>query len=253
MKKNYFSAILIPFCLLACTSLQAQKKQKNQLAFQRGSLLVSISEGSTIANYKTNYQGSSVMATPGRYKDGGIEDDSHTSPSPIHGGCMDGERDPLIIEYGITNKISMGMTFGNDIFTINPAKFYGFSLSNGENIRAKTSEVTFDGSYHFFVNKRLDLSAFGGLGFFSVNFTAKDAPDANPYTYTGNGSMARGGLRVRYYFFHRLGAFGQISSYMGKCSPKGVSEEGANTLSGNYTTQISGSAIEAGLCYRFIK
>ena len=252
MKKNYISAILVPFCLLVgVSSVSAQaKKEKNQLAFQRGSLMVSISEGSTIANYKTSYNGAAVTgSTTGRYKDGGIEDDSH--PAPVHhGGCMDGERDPLIIEYGITNKISLGFTTGNDIFTVDPSKFYGLELSDNKQVESKTSEVTFDGSYHFFVNKRLDLSAFGGLGFFSVSFSGKDAPDAKEYSYTANGSMARGGIRVRYYFWRRLGAFGQISSYTGKCSPKDT--EG-NTLNGNYTTQISGSAIEAGLCYRFIK
>ena len=245
MKKNYFSA-LVPFCLLACgLSLHAQN-QKNQLAFQRGSLMVSVSEGSTIASYKTNYQGSSAV-TPGRYKNGGIENDG----APFHGGCTDGVRDPLIIEYGITNKISLGMTSGNDIFTVDPAQFYGFTLSDHSAIKTKTAELTFDGSYHFFVNKRLDLSAFGGLGFFSVNFSGQDVSDSKEYSYTANGSMARGGLRARYYFWKRLGAFGQISSYAGECSPKNVKE--GNTLNGTYSTRISGSAIEAGLCYRFIR
>jgi hypothetical protein len=62
--------------------------------------------------------------------------------------------------------------------------------------------------------------------------------------------MARTGLQVRYYFLKRLGAFGMISSYYGNSSPKDVK---GNTVGANYSTKISGSSIEAGLCYRFIK
>ncbi|MDF2436587.1 MAG: hypothetical protein K0Q95_963 [Bacteroidota bacterium] len=155
-----------------------------------------------------------------------------------------------IVEYGITNKISLGFSSGADIFTVDPSKFYGFKRMDGAPVTAKTEEFTFDGSYHFYVNKRLDLSAFGGLGVFGVAFKSQEADDAKPVVYKASGSMARGGLRVRYYFFRRLGAFGQVSSYTGKCSSKNVKE---NNLPGEYSTTISGSAIEAGLCYRFIR
>ncbi len=255
MKKNYFSAILVPFCLLVgVSSLQAQK-QKTKLAFQKGSLMVSVSEGSTNANYKTNGTATagSTSTTTGTYRSTGAPtpiDDSHPTSPSCHHHCTDGTRDPFIIEYGITNKISLGMTSGNDIFIVKPSVFYGFALPEDGSVKAKTTELTFDGSYHFFVNRRLDLSAFAGVGHFSVNFNGKTASDAKPYTYTANGSIARGGLRVRYYFLYHLGVFGQISSYTGKCSPKNVK---GNTVATDYTTQISGNAIEAGLCYRFIR
>lgn len=245
MKKNYFSAILVPFCLLIGGSAV-----KAQLAFQRGSLMVSISEGSTIANYKTQgTAGSASSTTNGTYRshETGVIDDSKPTS---HGECTHGDRDPLIVEYGVSDKISLGFTQGNDIFTVDPSKFYGFSRLDNGAVKVKTSEMTFDGSYHFFVNKRLDLSAFTGMGFFSVEFKGKEASDAKPYSYKANGNMIRGGLRARYYFYKHLGVFGQVTSYAGSCSPKNVKD---NTVATDYKTKISGSAIEAGLCYRFIK
>ncbi|MCW3085471.1 MAG: hypothetical protein JWP12_2837 [Bacteroidetes bacterium] len=254
MKKNYFSAILVPFCLLICGSASYAQKQKARLAFQKGSLMVSVSEGSTIANYKTNGTAtSSASTTTGTYRSTGAPmpiDDSHPTSPSCHHHCTDGTRDPFIIEYGITNKISLGITSGNDIFVVKPSAFYGFTLPEDQSVKVKTTELTFDGSYHFFVNRRLDLSAFAGLGHFSVNFNGKTASDATAYNYTANGSIARGGLRVRYYFLYHLGVFGQISTYSGKCSPKNVK---GNTVATDYTTKISGNAIEAGLCYRFIR
>jgi hypothetical protein len=249
MKKNYFSAILVPLCLIIGTSAM-----KAQLAFQKGSLMVSVSEGSTAATYKTKGTASAASSTTaGVYKSNGAPiDDSHPAKPVTHGECTNGVRDPFIIEYGVSNRISLGITSGNDIFMVNPAKFYGFSKADGSAVKVSTTELTFDGSYHFFVNKRLDLSAFGGLGHFSVAFSGKESSDAKAYSYTANGSMARGGVRVRYYFFHHLGAFGQISSYTGKCSPKDKDAK-VNTVATDYTTKISGSAIEAGLCYRFIR
>ena len=245
MKKKYFSAILLPLCLLAATSLQAQK------AFQRGSLMVSISEGSTIGSYKTSGSviTSSATTTGMTYRSSGpmVEDDSH--PTTSHHHCTPGTRDPLIVEYGITNKVSLGITCGNDLFSVKP-EFYGLHLSDDKPVNVKTSELTFDGAYHFYVNKRLDLSAFGAAGFFSVGFNAKDQSDSKLYSYTAKGQIVRGGLRVRYYFFRHLGVFGQLSSYAGKCSPNGIK---TNTAAQDYKTQISGSTIEAGLCYRFIR
>lgn len=246
MKKNY-SLILIPLCLMASVSfVNAQK------AFQRGSLMVSVSEGSTAATYKTKGTSasvSSVSATTGTYK--AHETTVENVGGPVtHVEPTTGVRDPFIIEYGVSDKISLGMTSGNDIFNVNPAKFYGFTRTDGANVSAKTEELTFDGSYHFYVNKRLDLSAFAGVGVFSVAFKSHEVSDAEPINYRGKGNMARGGLRVRYYFFKHLGAFGQISSYTGSCSS---AHEKENNLKGNYSTKVSGSAIEAGLCYRFIR
>jgi hypothetical protein len=242
MRKNYYSAILVPFCLLICgSSVKAQK------AFQKGSLMVSISEGSIFAKYKTDYSGASSNTT-GTYKSNGVIDDSQKPAS--HGECTPGTRDPLILEYGVSNKISLGVTSGADIFMIDPSKFYGFKLTDGNKVKVTTGELTFDGSYHFLVNKRLDMSAFAGLGGFNVSYKGKDVSDSQPYSYNAHGSMARAGVRVRYYFFHKFGVFGQISSYSGKCTPRDVK---GKKLDSGYTTKISGSAIEAGLCYRFIR
>ncbi len=247
MKKNYNISIALICVLLftACSSsvsAQAQravrKFQKPIVkAFQRGSLLVSISEGSTSSVFTTKTTG----ATSGGSKS--------ESPALVKRSLVEGCRDPLIIEYGISNHWGLGLSSGKDIFTINPGDFYGFTLSSNEPIQVSTNELTFDGNYHVFVNKRLDLSVFNSLGCFSVTFAGKDG-DAAPYKYTANGNIIRLGTKVRYYFLRHFGAFGMASLYAGGTSPKDVKD---NTVAGTYSTNVSGYAVEIGLCYRFIK
>ena len=201
-------------------------------AFQKGSLLLSVSEGGTSADYSTS-------------------DISNSKPVQVHKSQIEGERDPLIIEYGISKKWGLGLTSGADIFEVDPSKFYGFKRYDNKPVEVTTSELTFDGNYHFLVNKRLDLAAFVSLGFFSVSFEGNGVgDDETSYTYSANGNIIRTGVRVRYYFFKRFGAFGMLSSYSGNCSPKDFKE---NTVANNYSTKISGNAVEIGLCYRFLK
>jgi hypothetical protein len=229
MKKNYLIAAgFVSFCLL----LSFSSSLKAQMAFNKGSLLVSISEGSTMSNYSTT----------------DISNPEH--PVLKHRCESDGTRDPITIEYGISQHWSLGFTSGKDIFTIDPSAYYGFKRADNSMIKVSTSDFTFNGAYHFFVNRRLDLSAFGSLGMFGVSFKGKESSDAASYIYSSKGNMVRGGLQVRYYFLRHFGAFGMISSYWGNSSPKDVK---GNTVGTNYSTKIGGSAIEAGLCYRFIK
>ncbi len=218
MKKNYFFIGLVSF-LFATTITNAQ-------CFRKGTLIVGISEGSTKAFYST-----SDISTP--------------KPTPVKKKCMDGVRDPLVIEYGVSNRWSIGLTSGNDIFTVNSNDFYGFSTTSNK-VDVKTSELTFDVNYHFYVSKKLDLSVFSGCGAFSVAVKGND--NDNYYNYTANGNIVRVGTRARYYFYKRLGAFGMVSSYNGKSSPKDVR---GNTVGNNYSTKINGFAVEMGLCYRF--
>lgn len=219
MKKNYKTSIcIISFLALLGMSASAQ------MAFRRGSLMVSISEGSTLSNYTTR----------------------NITTGETHTRCTPGDRDPFIIEYGITNRWGLGISSGNDVYKINPAA-YGFRTS-GDVVTSKTNEFTFDGNYHVFVNKHLDLSVYGSIGFFSVNVKGKD--NDNAYSYTSNGNIFRVGTRARYYFWKRLGATGMISSYAASSSPKDVR---GNTVGNSYSTSMNGFTIEMGLCYRILR
>ncbi len=240
MKKNYsISLALICAFLLSSysSSLTAQSKlhrfQKPIVkAFRKGSFLVSISEGVTTSVYSTSLEG--------------IKSENQSSGDTKF---MEGTRDPLIIEYGISDHWGFGLTSGKDLFTVNPSDFYNFTLSNNEPIKVATNEFTFDANYHVFVNKRLDLAVFNSIGAFSVTFQGQDA-DAAPYKYTSNGNIIRLGTKVRYYFLRRLGAFGMASLYAANTSPKDVKD---NTVANNYSTSVSGYAIEIGLCYRLFR
>lgn len=219
MKKNYkISICIVSFLALLGMSASAQ------VAFRRGSLMVSLSEGSTISNYSTR----------------------NINTGERHSICTPGDRDPIIIEYGISNRWGLGISSGNDVYKIKPGA-YGFRTS-GDVVTSKTSEFTFDGTYHVFVNKRLDLSVYGSIGFFSVNVKGKDGDNA--YNYTSNGNIFRVGTRARYYFWKRLGATGMISSYAANSTPKDVR---GNTVGNSYSTSMNGFTIEMGLCYRILR
>lgn len=208
--------------LLICISLHSQK------AFKKNSLIVSVSEGSTWANYHTKNISSEYP-----------QEENHI--------CIEGIRDPLIIEYGLSDRWSIGLTSGADIFNVNSRKFYGFNSSE-DKLKVTTSELTFDIGYHVYTNKRLDLSVSYSAGFFSSNFKV-NTNDLN-LNYTANGTIVRFGTRARYYFYKRLGAFGMMSTYFANSSSKDVKE---TTVAKNYNTNINGFAIEAGLCFKIIK
>ena len=243
MKKKLLSALLVSVSVLAFNSTM------NAQAFHKGSLIVSVSEGSTYGYYKTiGTYSSAGSSAPGSYRS--VQNNGESNPVVVHQEFNEGARDPFILEYGITNRLGIGFTSGNDIFSVSPTKFYGFDNENHQ-IKAKTSEFTFDSNYHFFVTKRLDLSVCGSFGLFGVDFKGKynNSSDSQKYNYSAGGGMVRGGVRVHYYFYKRLGAFGMISTYAGSCTPnKNVS---TNTVGANTTTKVKGQAIEAGLCFRF--
>ncbi|MGZ3883711.1 MAG: hypothetical protein ACXVPQ_13530 [Bacteroidia bacterium] len=224
MKINFTSAIASIALFIFGTSVFTVQAQ----AYRRGSLILSISEGSTWANYSTT--------------DLGVPKTKAVTQ------CLPGTRDPFIIEYGISDRWSVGMTSGNDIFKVSPQTFYGSTRSDLSPAKATTTEFTFDGNYHVFVGQRLDLSVFAAVGLFSMNVKENDR-DVN-YTHTAKGSMVRFGTRARYYFWRRLGAFGMISSYLASASPNGIS---GNTLGNTYATRLNGFAIEAGFCYRIVR
>lgn len=220
--RNTFTFFLPVLCIfLASQITQAQ-------SFRKGSLILSISEGHTLANYKTNDMSSGKKQT-------------------VANDVIIGVRDPFVIEYGVSNRWSIGLSSGNDIFTINPSKYYGFNTSNNK-VKSSTSEFSFECSYHVFVNKKLDLSVFASTGLFSINIKGNDNDIF--YNHTSNGTIVRYGTRAHYYFFKRLGAVGMISNYLANSSTKDVKD---NNIAQNYSTSINGIAIEAGLCFRLLR
>ncbi len=196
-------------------------------SFHKGSFLISVSEGSTTANYTTRDLSKSGL--PSFYK-----------------SEVDGCRDPLIIEFGLTKKWGIGLSSGADIFQINPSRYYGFKLPGSPLVEVATSELTLDLNYHYLVNKKWDLSAFSSVGLFSVAFKG-NVSDFN-YNHKSQGGILRVGTKARYYFYKRLGVMGILSAYSGSASPKGNNE---NTVGTNAVTTITGRALEFGLCFRF--
>lgn len=196
-------------------------------SFKKGSLLVSLSEGSTTANYTTRDLNKSNMQT-------------------IYKSEVDGEREPLCIEFGLTNKWGIGLSSGTDIFKISPNRYYGFKLPNNEFLKVSTSEFTVDINYHYFVNRKLDLAAYSSIGLFSI--VSKGQVSDVSYNHQSSGAIVRVGTKARYYFCKRIGIMGILSTYSGTASPKGIKE---NTVGNNTATTITGRALEFGLCFRF--
>lgn len=223
MVKLYSRALLF-VCSLACFAPVSADAQ----CYRKGSLLISVSEGSTFANYTTN-------------------DISGAKPVLMHSEFICGDRDPLIIEYALTKRLGLGMSAGTDIFKVNASKFYNAEAADNT-MKMFTNELTVDVNYHVFVNKRLDLSVFLSTGLFNVNYTNKQSDIDQQYN--ASGSILRFGTKARYYFWKRLGAFGMVSSYTGTTSPKQVK---GNTVGQNYSTSVDGMAIEAGLCFRILR
>jgi hypothetical protein len=159
---------------------------------------------------------------------------------------MDGIRDPLFIEFGLSNRWGIGLSTGNDIFKVDPSKYYGFQLTDNQTVTAKTSEFTFDVNYHLYSGRKTDLSIYSSLGSFGVAFSGKDG-DYN-YKYNAKGGIIRFGTKLRYYFYKRLGVMGMASYYSGTASPLEVK---GNSVANNVSTTIQGYALEFGLCFRF--
>ena len=229
MKKSFQIALgLISFLFVTNTStLNAQ-------AFKKGCLLLSISEGSTSANYSTNNHSADLINPEDK------------KASAFFSSDMDGVRDPLFFEFGLSKRWGVGLSTGNDLFTLDPNNFYGFQRSDNKSVTAKTSEFTFDINYHFYTRQKVDLSVYTSLGSFGVAFNSKDGDQT--YNYNAKGGIARAGIKARYYFWKRLGVMGMLSTYSGTAATDGIK---GNTVATNTSTTIKGSAMEFGLCFRF--
>ena len=192
-------------------------------AFRQGSLLISLSEGTSYTTYSTN--------------DGSFHYTDNVT----------GQRDPITVEYGLTNHWGIGLNMGGDIYNVNPAPYYNFQTANST-VKVKTSELTLDANYHFFTTRHFDLAAFVSLGPSSVFFSGNS--DDHSYNYNSCGLLIRTGTKARYYITKRLGVTGMVSTFATQCSSQGGK---GNTVGNNYNTTIKGSAIEFGPCYRILR
>jgi len=195
------------------------------LAFRKGSFQISVTEGNTFANYETQNDG------------------NHYGEVQHIIGC----RDPLQLEYGLTNHWGIGITSGADIYTIDPNKFYGLNVSNNQ-VKSITSEFAVDASYHFFVTRITDISAVLSYGGSTVTFKGNDGGD-NPYSYNSSGNIVRCGLHGRFFVLGHFGIVAMFTAFSQTELPQ-VPKDYAGV---RYSTTISGFAKEFGVCYRLKK
>jgi hypothetical protein len=204
--------------LLATATLNAQ-------SFNKGSLLISVSEGTTYTHY--------------------VITDNSTNPGVVKDYNLNGDRDPLFIEYGISKKWGIGLLMGGDVFHINPSTYYNTSSNDKKVI---TSELTVEGSYHFYNTRKWDLSGCMGLGFAGVSFNGFNGDGAST-KYDAGGNIIRLSGKARYYPFKRFGILCILSTYAESCTPCPTNNN-SNSLDKQTKTNITGYAIEFGICYR---
>jgi len=196
----------------------------NAQAFYKGALLISASEGATGGFYHTRVDG---------------------ADAPSHQQYIQGDRDPLTLEYGLSDEVGMGLNMGTDIFRVNPA-FYGIKGMNRD-ITAYMSELTLDVHYHFLVRARTDVACFFSFGFSSLYF--QESMGDYTYKYNSGGGMLRAGIKAKYYFTKRVGIMGMASIFSMKASDKDVAD---NTTGTHVTTSVQGWAIEVGPCFKLL-
>lgn len=208
-------------------------------AFYKGCLATSITGGPSTAVFST------------RSDDG----------KKIYTERVNGIIDPLIMEYGITDKIGAGFSWGGENYNLNANKFYNADLPQGnEYMATNTKYLTLDASYHPFVTKRIDVSLFGAMGYFKVQgasyqFTESYCePPKELFSYTGRGAVIRTGVRSRIYFSKRFGIMAMAYGFNGivkeKQKPNAISDQKNNS---GYYTSVLGGGLEFGLCFRIFK
>ncbi|NDC61979.1 MAG: hypothetical protein EBZ60_08230, partial [Betaproteobacteria bacterium] len=125
---------------------------------------------------------------------------------------------------------------------VNPARFYNFTVKNNK-AKAITTEVTLDLNYHFLVNDKADLAAFGSVGSTTLDISGNEGDMV--YRYYANGAMVRAGAKARYYLTKRFGLLAMFSVFHATYHP-----DASSTMGGNISTTLTGHAMEFGFCYR---
>lgn len=197
-------------CLVACFSFSANSQS---LAFRKGSFQINVTEGSTFTNYSTTNLETSVG----------------------EGGHTIGCRDPLQLEYGLTNRWGIGISMGTDLYTLNGYEF--------TQVHGTTTEFTLDASYHFFVTPKVDLAGVASWGSSTLNF--KGGTGDNSFSYATKGDIGRIGIHGRFFILGHFGITAMVTAF---------SETGVQQATGNaYSVSMWGLAKELGFCYRINK
>jgi hypothetical protein len=199
----------------AIAILSASVKAQS-MAFRQGSFEINVTEGNTYSNYTSNGLSTSVG-------------EGHTI------GC----RDPFQIEYGLTNRWGIGISSGADLYTFN-------GVSGGQ-VHTVTSEFTIDGSYHFFVTKKIDVAAVASYGGSSIDF--KGGTGDNSYSYATKGDIGRIGLHGRFFVLGHFGLVAMVTAF----SETGVQQVASGYTGPRYSSSFWGIAKEFGICYRIKK
>lgn len=211
-----FTAILLS--IASAQTLQAQ-------AFKKGSILISASEGAAYSIFTTSNNNP--------YNDGSTTDH------------INGDRDPLIVEYGVSDRWSVGLSSGGDIYRINTDKLYSYETHS--KVQAITGDLAAEVNYHFYITKKIDLSGFCAMGLSGISIKGNDGD--RTYEYKAGGTIVRLGAKARYYVLGRFGIMAMLSAFSTNLSPT----VNGNTMGANMTTTIRGCAWELGLCYRVLR
>lgn len=221
--------------LLTSLSSYAQQAEVLPKAFYKKCLVTSITGGPSRALFTT-------------YTNDGEK---------VHSDMANGQIDPLIMEYGLTDKIGIGFSRGGENYSIDADKFYRADLPEySSTMWTSTKYLTADISYHPYCTKRLDVSLFGSTGIFKVTGDVyKMGEWCDPlYNYTGRGAIVRAGVRSRFYFTKRFGVMAMAYGFNGIVKAKhiagSVSDQKNNS---GYTTNVAGGGLEFGICFRIFK
>jgi hypothetical protein len=231
MKSTVLIAAAIVFAVLSNTSAFGQ-------SFTKGVILVSLTEGSTFSNFSTT----DVNSAGG---DGeGTKD-------------IQGDRDPITIEYGLSKHFGIGLNMGGDVYNLHPASLYVLTAAAAN---AVTSELTIEFNWHYFVTKHWDLSAYAGAGTSSLKLKdagvttitegsnlAVPANNTSAVIYSAQGGIVRVGTKIRYYFTRHFGLVWMLSAYNATYNPVGAKD---CTVGANLATSVRGIASEVGLNFR---
>ncbi len=199
-------------------------------SFKKGTLLIGISEGSTLARYTTS--------------------DVYTHQI-ISEQIIKGLRDPFQIEYGLSNKWGLAISFGNDIFKINPQTFYRYNYAS--QMKSKTSESILEVNYHFYNTQKWDIALFAGIGCFKTelfDIYSKYLNDSK--VVYDKGRISRTGVKLRYYLLNRLSLLAMLSAFNGYSFSDNTKLSDDIPLQ-RIQTSVKGVTLEFGLSYRVIK
>lgn len=236
MRKNRILSISLVLILTLATTAQEGPK-----SFHKYCLITSITAGPGKALYTTRDRNDKI----------------------INSEILDSNIDPLVMEFGLTDKIGIGFSRGGENFNVDANKFYKQNLNSdnyGNMMWTSTKYLTLDAAYHFFTSKRLDLSFFTGIGYYKLsgNVYIPNAETINYfaplYSYNASGGVIRSGTRARWYFSKRWGVMGMMFGYAGKVKEpyKKNSISDANG-SGGISTTLIGIGHEVGICFRIGK